>query len=85
MSVKEDSLEFVRFVLEQVCSDRSAVTVDMADDERGTLITVSVAPDDMGKLIGKAGQTIDALRLLVRTIGAREHVKINLKVLDPVE
>jgi len=44
-----------------------------------------VAEADMGKLIGKSGQTISALRTLVRIIGARENERINLKVLEPAE
>lgn len=84
MSVKEQSLEFVRYVLEQICEDKSAIELESKDDERGTLISITVGSDDMGRLIGKDGQTIDALRLLVRSMGARENVKINLKVCDPV-
>lgn len=85
MSVKQQTVEFVRYVLSQICEDRSAIEVISADDDRGTLVTISVAESDMGKLIGKDGQTIDAIRLLVRSLGARENVKINLKVVDPQE
>ena len=84
MSVKDQSLEFVRYVLGQICENREAIEATSVDDERGTLITISVDPADMGRLIGKGGQTVDALRLLVRTMGARENLKINLKVSDPV-
>ena len=83
MSVKEQSVEFVRYVLSQICEDRGSIDVVSNDDDRGTLLTVTVAESDMGKLIGKDGQTIDAIRLLVRSLGARENVKINLKVVDP--
>jgi len=85
MAAKEDAFEFVRYVLSQICDDTSAIELESKDDERGTLISISVSKEDMGKLIGKSGQTIDALRLLVRTIGARDGAKINLKVLDPME
>ena len=85
MSVKEQTVEFVRYVLNQICDDRSAIEVVSKDDERGTLVTISVAEGDMGKLIGKDGQTIDAIRLLVRSLGSRENVKINLKVVDHQE
>lgn len=85
MSVKQQTVEFVRYVLNQICDDRSAIEVVSKDDERGTLMSISVAAEDMGKLIGKDGQTIDAIRLLVRSLGARENVKINLKVIDHQE
>jgi predicted RNA-binding protein YlqC (UPF0109 family) len=83
MSEKNTAVEFVRYVLQQICSDTKAIEVNASDDERGTLITVRVSPDDMGRLIGKDGQTISALRTLVSILSARESVRYFLKVEDP--
>ncbi len=84
MSTDTNTLDFVRYVLEQVCQHKSDIVVQQSEDEIGTLISVSVNEEDMGKLIGKGGKTISALRLLVRAMGARNNAKINLKVLEPV-
>ncbi len=84
MTQSSTALEFVRYTLEQICEHKSDIVLEEKDDDRGTLISVSVNDQDMGKLIGKAGKTISALRLLVRAMGARENKKINLKVLEPV-
>lgn len=83
MSEKNAAVEFVRYVLQQICSDTNAIDVQSTDDERGTLITVRVNPDDMGRLIGKDGQTISALRTLISILSARESVRYFLKVEDP--
>ena len=85
MSQTQTALEFVRYVLEQLCENKNDISVSAADDDRGTLISVQVNVADMGRLIGKSGQTIDAIRLLVKSIGGRENQRINLKVSDPVE
>ena len=85
MSDSKAALDFVKYILEQVCEEKSAIKADQITDELGVLISVSVAESDMGKLIGKQGQTISALRTLVRIIGARENERINLKVLEPNE
>ena len=84
MSPETNTLDFVRYVLEKVCQHKADIVVEQSEDSLGTLISVTVNEEDMGKLIGKGGQTISALRLLVRAMGARENAKINLKVLEPV-
>ena len=53
------------------------------EDDLGILHTVQVSEKDMGKLIGKGGQTIKALRTLLRIIGSNSSKRINLKVLEP--
>lgn len=83
MSEKNTAVEFVRYVLQQICSDTNSIQVEASDDERGTLITVRVNADDMGRLIGKDGQTISALRTLISILSARESVRYFLKVEDP--
>ncbi len=77
--------DFVKYVLEQICEHKGAIVVEHKVDDLGVLISVTVAEADMGKLIGKNGQTISALRTLVRIVGARENERINLKVLEPAE
>ncbi|MCF7905668.1 KH domain-containing protein [Candidatus Gracilibacteria bacterium] len=84
MSESSAALEFARYVLEQICDHKSDIQADQKDDELGTLISVQINEEDMGRLIGKNGKTVSALRLLVRAMGAREGKKINLKVLEPV-
>jgi|GEM_PF-429603 len=77
--------DFVEFVVSQLVDDPSQVAINRKVDELGVFITVSVAKDDMGKLIGKNGQTVDALRVLLRVIGAKENNRVNLKVVEPGE
>lgn len=84
MTVSTDALEFVRYLVEQICEKTGNISVDQIEDDRGVLISVRVHEDDMGKLIGKNGQTVSAIRLLVKAMGARNGHKINLKVLEPV-
>ena len=76
-------LDFLRFVLESIVEDRESLKIDARSDELGILLTVSVGPADMGKLIGKGGQTVKALRTLLRIIGGNLEQRINLKILEP--
>ncbi|MDD5025782.1 MAG: KH domain-containing protein [Candidatus Peribacteraceae bacterium] len=76
---------FLQYVLESLVEDRDQLKIDSRVDDLGILLTVAVSDRDMGKLIGKNGQTIKALRTLLRIIGGNTAQRINLKVLEPVE
>lgn len=75
--------EFIKTVLAMLVEDKDELHVDARVDELGVLITVKVSERDMGKLIGKSGQTIKSIRTLLRTIGGASNQRVNLKVLEP--
>lgn len=76
-------LDFLRYVLESIVEDKDALVIDSKIDELGILLTVQVGDADMGKLIGKGGQTVKALRTLLRILGGNSQQRINLKILEP--
>ena len=82
MTEKNTAVDFVRYVLQQICTVQDSIDITSTDDDRGTLLTVKVAEADMGRLIGKDGQTISALRTLLSILSARESVRYFLKVED---
>lgn len=76
-------LSFIRYVLENLVEDKDQLSVEGRIDELGVLITVKVSDNDMGKLIGKSGQTVKALRTLLRILGGNASQRVNLKILEP--
>lgn len=76
-------LEFLRTVLQALVEDRDQLVVEGTIDQLGVLLTVKVSDRDMGKLIGRGGQTVKALRTLLRIIGGGASQRINLKILEP--
>lgn len=76
---------FLRYVLESIVDDPQALVITSKIDELGVLLTVQVSDNDMGKLIGKGGQTVKALRTLIRLLGSAGSQRINLKILEPGE
>ncbi|MDD4627935.1 MAG: KH domain-containing protein [Candidatus Peribacteraceae bacterium] len=74
---------FLKYVLESICEDKDELSVNAQKDELGILLTIQVSERDMGKLIGKGGQTVKALRTLLRIIGGNASERVNLKVLEP--
>jgi len=83
MSASLPGLDFLTFVLESLVEDRDQLSIEASQDSLGILLTVRVSDRDMGKLIGKGGQTVKALRTLLRVIGGNEKQRINLKILEP--
>ena len=75
--------EFLQFVLKALVEDPDQLIIESQKDELGILLTVQVSERDMGKLIGKSGQTVKALRTLLRVIGGNTAQRINLKILEP--
>jgi len=49
----------------------------------GVLITLKVDPADMGKIIGRDGQTAKAIRSLLRVVGIKNNARVNLKIEEP--
>lgn len=76
-------LSFLRFVMEAMVEEKDALKIEGTTDDQGVLLTVQVSQKDMGKLIGKGGQTVKALRTLLRIIGGNVNQRINLKILEP--
>ncbi|MDD4352335.1 MAG: KH domain-containing protein [Candidatus Gracilibacteria bacterium] len=76
---------FIEYVLKSIVSMPDAVKVTRVIDELGVLITVEIAKEDMGTVIGKNGQTAKSLRTLLRVIGAKENARVNMKIVEPGE
>lgn len=78
-------MTFLQFVMDSLVEEKDELRIDGKIDEQGVLLSVQVSAKDMGKLIGKGGQTVKALRTLLRIIGGNLNQRINLKVIEPDE
>ena len=75
--------EFVEFVVKALVDHPEEVRTERTVDEMGVLITLHLNPEDMGKVIGREGQTAKALRTLLRVVGAKSRARVNLKIVEP--
>lgn len=75
--------EFLEMIVKALVDKPEDVVVDREIDERGVLLTLKVNPEEMGKIIGKQGQTARSLRTLLRIIGNKNNSYVNLKVYEP--
>ncbi len=75
--------DFVEYVVKSIVSQPDKVMVTRTVDDMGVLLTLQVAKEDMGKVIGRSGQTAKSIRILLRVIGSKENVRVNMKIVEP--
>jgi predicted RNA-binding protein YlqC (UPF0109 family) len=75
--------EFVEYVVKALVAHPDDVEVKRSVDDMGVLLELSVNPEDMGKVIGKAGATAKSIRTLLRVLGSRSDERVNLKIVEP--
>jgi len=83
MTTKQQDQNFVEMVVREIVDHPDDVKVDRTVDDRGVLLSLSINPEDMGKVIGKEGKTAEALRTLLRIVGSKNNARVNLKILEP--
>ncbi|MBP9856164.1 MAG: KH domain-containing protein [Candidatus Pacebacteria bacterium] len=75
--------EFLEFLIKALVDHPEEVKVDRKVDEMGVLMTLDVHPEDMGKIIGRQGNTAKAIRTLLRVVGMKNNARVNLKINEP--
>ena len=75
--------EFLEFLVKNLVDNPDAVKVTRKVDEMGVLLSVKVDKEDVGKLIGRQGNTAKAIRALLRVVGMKNRARVNLKIEEP--
>ncbi|MCX8472081.1 MAG: KH domain-containing protein [Sediminibacterium sp.] len=75
--------EFIEYVAKAIVDSPDDVKVTREVDNLGVLVSLDVNPNDMGKIIGREGNTAKALRTLLRVVGMKNNQKVNLKICEP--
>jgi len=81
--MSEAEKDFLEYIVKAVVDEPSAIKIDRRVDEMGVLLTLKVAPADMGKVIGRDGNTAKAIRTLLRVVGIKNNARVNLKIEEP--
>ena len=68
--------ELVEVIASALVDNPSEVVVTETETEEGIVLSLTVAPDDMGKVIGKQGRIAKAIRTVVRAAGSKGDKKI---------
>ncbi|MEI8339399.1 MAG: KH domain-containing protein [bacterium] len=79
----EKDFQFLDFVVKALVDSPDKVKIVRTVDEMGVLLTLDVDQADMGKVIGRSGNTASAIRTLLRVVGMKNNSRVNLKINEP--
>lgn len=81
--MNERDFQFLDYVIKALVDNPADVKINRTVDEMGVLLTLEVNPADMGKVIGRSGNTAKAIRTLLRVVGMKNNARVNLKINEP--
>lgn len=74
--------QFIEYIVKSLVSYPDDVQVQRDIDEKGVLLTLTVNPEDLGRVIGRRGVTAQSLRTLLRALGTKNDARYNLKIVN---
>ena len=77
--------QFVEYIVKTLVNNPGNVAVDRTIDEKGVLLSLTVDPEDVGRVIGKRGATAQSIRTLLRALGTKNDARYNLKIVNTDE
>ncbi|MBR2658383.1 KH domain-containing protein [Candidatus Saccharibacteria bacterium] len=77
--------QFVEYIVKTLVNNPDKVSVERKIDEKGVLLSLTVDPEDVGRVIGKRGITAQSIRMLLRALGTKQDTRYNLKIVNTDE
>lgn len=75
-------LELVEFIVKSLVENKQAVKISSSKENDEVVISVVVAEDDLGRVIGKNGRIAQSIRTIVKSMAARDKIKYFVKIGD---
>ena len=72
--------ELVKYIVCNLVDNENEVKIESVREGDSINIIVTVAPDDIGKVIGKNGRIAQSIRAIVKSVSAKEHIRYNVKI-----
>lgn len=74
--------EFVAYIVKNLVDNPDKVKIKEVGGTQTLIIELSVEKSDIGKIIGKRGKTINAIRTLLMSVASRNGLRVNLEILE---
>ena len=72
--------EFVEYIVKSLVSNKEHVLVDVSERDNAVVVRVNVAQEDMGRVIGRRGRTVNSIRSLLRVLGSASGTRVELDI-----
>tara|TARA_B100001146_G_C16072022_1_gene386876 strand:- start:77 stop:304 length:228 start_codon:yes stop_codon:yes gene_type:complete len=72
--------EFVEYIVKSLVSNKEHVLVDVSERDKAVVVRVNVAQEDMGRVIGRRGRTVNSIRSLLRVLGSASGTRVELDI-----
>jgi len=74
--------ELLLYMAKNLVDNPDAVSVKEVSDEEGKVLELRVAPEDMGKVIGRQGRIAKEIRTIIKTVAQRDGEKVTVEIVD---
>jgi len=74
--------DILQTIIESLVEDKSQIQINQIDGERNIVFEVKVAPEDMGRIIGKEGRIAKSIRTIFKAVAAKEQKKVTIEFID---
>ena len=74
--------ELLTQIIKQIVDNPDAVSVNEVQGERATILEIRVAPEDVGKVIGREGRIINALRQIIKAAAGKRNRRVNIELIS---
>ena len=74
--------EMLETIVKYLVNEPEKVTVTEIEGEQSVILELRVAPEDMGRVIGKEGRIAKAIRTIMKALGAKEEKKVTIEFID---
>ncbi len=79
--VDDKVVDLIEYLVCSLVEDVDGISLDVTDGESSVLVEISCSPNDIGRVIGRKGRTIKAIRTLARALGQRVGTSVEVEVL----
>ena len=74
--------ELLTYIAQNLVENPEQVSVNQIEGESETILELRVAPEDMGKVIGRQGRIAKEIRALMRSVAQRQGTRVSVEILD---
>jgi len=73
--------ELVEFIAKSLVDNPDSVVVKEVEEEQSTILKLTVAPEDMGKIIGKQGRIAKAIRTVIKAVAVKHNKRVIVEII----